>query len=151
MKCVDERAKAAQADQLVKATTHIEDQIGADLLRSWHTRKPRPFVRRPMLHWHDSTARAALKPSSVTKTIPVQFFWLSRGARHIRRHRCPAPRRGDRTARSDHIQPEVKSRSVTAVHDAVDADAAKRFTEERDACSHSDGGGRDSHRRRLAP
>ncbi len=150
VKFVDERAKAAQADQLVKATAHIEEQIGADLLKLAHAQAAavRAETDAAMTRL-DGARRAQAIVGDENDSRAVLLASLGALTTYTG---TAVPRLDEAIARLEAIasSPKSSQEAITAVHDAVDAGAAKRFTDER-RLRHSDGGGRDSHRRRVAP
>lgn len=133
VKLVDERATAAQGDQLVKATTHIEEQIGADLLKLAHAQAAAVRAETDAaLTRQDGARRAQAIVGDENDARAVLLAALGALATYAG---TAVPRLDDAIARLEAItsSPKSSQEAITAVQDAVDADAAKHFVDERDA------------------
>jgi hypothetical protein len=133
VKWVDERAKTAQSDQLAKATTHIQDQIGEHLLKLAHAQAAAVRAETDAAQTRLDGARRA--QAIVGDENDVRAVLLA-AIDALSAYTGTAVARLDAAiARLEAItsSPKSSSEAIKAVHDAVKADAVQRFTDERTA------------------
>jgi hypothetical protein len=135
VKWVDERATAAQADQLVKATTHIQDQIGEHLLTLAHAQAAAVRAEtEAALARLDGARRAQAIVGDENDARAVLLAALDA----LGTYTGTAVARLDAAiARLEAVtsSPKSSQEAITAVHDAVDAGATSRFADERNAAA----------------